>query len=38
MKDKIPHVEKEIEAELKKKNSKNKEYKENLKDNEDGYI
>ncbi|EJP82959.1 hypothetical protein BTT_59360 (plasmid) [Bacillus thuringiensis serovar morrisoni str. 4AA1] len=38
MKDKIPHVEKEIEAELKKQNSKNKEYKENLKDNDDGYI
>ncbi|KAA0780799.1 hypothetical protein [Bacillus sp. BPN334] len=38
MKDKIPHVEKEIEAELKKKNSKNKEQKENLKDNDDGYI
>ncbi len=38
MKDKILHVEKEIEAELKKKNSKNKEQKENLKDNDDGYI
>lgn len=38
MKDKIPHVEKELEAELKKQNSKNKEQKENLKDNDDGYI
>ncbi|MRC18766.1 hypothetical protein GH866_24595 [Bacillus thuringiensis] len=38
MKDKIPHVEKEIKAELKKQNSKNKEQKENLKDNDDGYI
>ncbi|MEE3950055.1 competence protein CoiA family protein [Bacillus wiedmannii] len=38
MKDKIPYVEKEIEAELKKQNSKNKEQKENLKDNDDGYI
>ncbi|WP_242476489.1 hypothetical protein [Bacillus cereus] len=38
MKDKIPHVEKEIEAELKKQNSENKEHKENLKDNDDGYI
>ncbi|KXH80131.1 MULTISPECIES: competence protein CoiA family protein [Bacillus] len=38
MKDKIPHVEKEIEAELKKQNSKNKEHKENLKGNDDGYI
>ncbi|MED3614056.1 hypothetical protein [Bacillus wiedmannii] len=38
MKDKIPYVEKEIEAELKKQNSKNKEQKENLKDNDDGFI
>lgn len=38
MKDKIPYVEKEIEAEIKKQNSKNKEQKENLKDNDDGYI
>lgn len=38
MQDKIPHVEKEIKAELKKQNSKNKEQKENLKDNDDGYI
>ncbi|TKI12370.1 hypothetical protein FC696_13180 [Bacillus wiedmannii] len=38
MKDKIPHVEKEIQAELKKQSSKNKEYKENLKGNDDGYI
>lgn len=37
---KVPygHEEKEIEAELKKQNSKNKEQKENLKDNDDGYI
>lgn len=38
MKDKILHIEKEVEAELKKQNGKNKEQKENLKDNDDGYI
>lgn len=38
MKDKIPHVEKEIQAKLKKQSSKNKEHKENLKGNDDGYI
>lgn len=38
MKEKIPHIEKEMEAELKVKNSENRGYKENLKENDDGFI